>query len=98
MGLEKLVQLLSIYPDMQQRIIEFIYYLRDNPYATKAEIKEALAISEKQFNNVARKLREIGLLKNRRDENNIAHYYLSYDSFTYWLKTLRDSVYNILKR
>jgi len=97
MGLKELCQLLSIYPDMQKRIQEFILCLREGP-KTKKEIMEELVISEKQFKRIARKLREIGLLHNYRDENNIAHYFLSYEGFSTWLKMLRDTIYNLLKR
>ena len=96
MGVEKLCKLLSSrIPD---QIEQFILLLRENQGLTKKEIMESLAISEKQFKNIAKKLREIGLLYTRRDKNNVAHYYLSYEGFSYWLKTLRDSVYNLLKR
>ena len=96
MGLEKLCRLLS--KRIPDKIEQFILYIRDNPGCTKQEIMESLAFSEKEFKTISRKLREIGLLSSRRDSNNTAHYYLDYGGFSYWLKTLRDTVYNLTKR
>jgi len=85
---------------MQDRIEQFILYLRKygDEGRTKNEIMRDLGLTEKQFKRIVKKLKEICLLQTWRDSNNVDHYYLSYDSFSAWLKLLRDTVYNVVKR
>ena len=98
MGLKELCKLIA--PRMHDQVYEFIMYLRKagKTGRTKQEIMEELAISKKQFEKISKKLREIGLLQNYRNSNRIAHYYLSFEGFNMWLKMLRDTVYNLIKR
>jgi len=97
MGLEDLCRLISSHKKTQEKIREFLLFLREKPM-TKDEIKIHVDLSEKQFKNIVKKMREIGLLAGRKTPQGEYYYYLSYEGFSMWLKMLRDTVYNLTKR
>jgi len=97
MGLEDLCKLISNHKKTQEKVRELLLFLRDGKM-TKEEILAEVGLSEKQFKNIVKKMRAIGLLDGRKDSDGQYRYYLSRDGFKMWLKMLRDSVYNLLKR
>jgi len=96
LGLEDLCKLISPHRKTREKARELILFLREGPM-TKQEIKNELDLSEMQFKSLVKKMREIGLLTGRKTGDSYK-YYLSYEGFNMWLKMLRDTVYNLLKR
>ena len=96
MGLEDLCKLISTHRKTREKARELILFLREGPM-TKDDIMAELGLSEMQFKSLVKKMREIGLLAGRKMGDGYK-YYLSYEGFNMWLKMLRDTVYNLLKR
>ena len=97
LGLEDLCKLISSHRKTREKARELILFLRDGPM-TREEIMAELDLSEMQFKSLVKKMREIGLLAGRKMGDGNYKYYLSYEGFNMWLKMLRDTVYNLLKR
>ena len=96
MGLEDLLKLISRYKTTQEKARDLILTLKESP-KRKREILEELGWSEKQFKSLIRLLKQMGLIYSKRTPEG-AVYYLSYEGFAMWLKGLRDTVYNLIKR
>jgi DNA-binding transcriptional regulator PaaX len=56
-----------------------------------------LGTSQKTFERDVSRLRSIGLLHGKHTGNEY-RYYVSYEGFSIWLKTLRDLIYSLTKR
>lgn len=97
MGLEDLCKLISNHRKTQELVKEVILFLREGPM-TKEDILAHTGLTEKQFKNIVKRMREIGLLTGRKTKEGAYYYYLSYEGFCVWLKMLRDTVYNLTKR
>jgi len=96
LGLDELLKLISRYKSTQEKARDLILTLRESP-KRKKEILEEMGWSEKQFKSLIRLLKRMGLIYSKRTEQG-AIYYLSYEGFAMWLKGLRDTVYNLIKR
>ena len=96
MGLEDLLSLLANNKKTRELLKSLILTLRGREM-TKEELLEELDISEKQFKNLVKRLKKVGLLAGRREKDRYI-YYLSYEGFAMWLKRLRDTVYNLIRR
>ena len=96
MGLDELLRLISRYKTTQNKARDLILTLKESP-KRKREILEELGWSEKQFKSLVRMLKRMGLIYSKRTPEG-AVYYLSYEGFAMWLKNLRDTVYNLIKR
>ncbi|MEX2702096.1 MAG: hypothetical protein Q6368_003390 [Candidatus Baldrarchaeota archaeon] len=97
MGLEDLCELVSSHKKTQEQARELLLFLRDSPM-TKEEIKSEVGLSEQQFKKLVKKLRKIGLISGAKGRDGVYRYYLSYDGFLMYLKMLRDSAYNLIRR
>ncbi len=96
-GLRRVAGLIATHQKTKNRIVNFLELFRGDKRLTAADIKEALGVDQKVFEKDVGRLKEIGLLHGERTNGNY-HYYLSYEAFNTWLKTVRDPVYNLLKR
>ena len=96
MGLEDLLSLLANNKKTRELLKSLILTLRGREM-TKEELLEELDISEKQFKNLTKRLRKVGLLVGEKRKDRYV-YRLSYEGFGMWLKMLRDTVYNLIKR
>lgn len=96
-GLYRIADLVASYGSTKSRLVDFLELFRGDKKLTKNEIKDQLGVDQKVFEKDVSRLKDVGLLHGERIDGDY-HYYLSYEAFNTWLKTLKDPVYNLLKR
>jgi len=96
-GLERIAALVTPHDATRKRLVQFMNLFRYKPNYTAEEIMKELNIGKKVFEHDVSKLRLIGLLHGERSSDKY-RYYLSYEGFGTWLKTLRDIAYSLTKR
>ena len=96
MGLDELLRLVSPHKSTREKARDLILELKESPKRKKELLRE-LGWSEYQFKSLVRMLKRMGLIYSKRTQEGTI-YYLSYEGFAMWLKGLRDTVYNLVKR
>jgi DNA-binding transcriptional regulator PaaX len=97
MGLSDIAGLVTNDPKTNERIV-FLLNLLGKKQLSLSHILENVDYSERYLRFLITKLRGIRLLMGERRENEY-YYYLSYESFTTYLKTkYSDAIYNLVKR
>jgi hypothetical protein len=97
MGLNDIAGLVTNDPKTKERIV-FLLNLIGKKQLSLVNILEHVEYNERYLRFLITKLRGIRLLMGERRGNNY-YYYLSYESFTTYLKTkYSDAIYNLVKR
>lgn len=97
MGLNDIAGLVTNDPKTKERIV-FLLNLIGKQQLSLTNILENVEYNERYLRFLITKLRGIRLLMGERRGNDY-YYYLSYESFTTYLKTkYSDAIYNLVKR
>jgi hypothetical protein len=97
MGLSDVAGLVTNDPKTKERIVFLLNLLGKRQLSLK-RILENVEYNERYLRFLITKLRGIRLLMGERRGKEY-HYYLSYESFTTYLKTkYSDAIYNLVKR
>ncbi|RLC85170.1 MAG: hypothetical protein DRJ03_12440 [Chloroflexi bacterium] len=96
MAIEDVLSIICCQQRLKEKIKDLLLFLREGPM-TKEEILKHLGLNQKQWEYIVTKLRKIYLLDGKHTENGYV-YYISYEGFSMYLKMLRDTIYNLVKR